>query len=228
MTANLHKQLEALWESSDSPPDVFEFLQQNNGAAGDDVLAVLLTDQNLRWKTDAPFKVEDYLGRLPELASDPDALPDMKLQLAVGEFQARQAADTELNIDEYTSRFSDISDQLRSRLSELASGDDEEKDRFTTTQTYISDQTVGDGQLGRYRLERILGEGAFGRVYLAYDEELQRQVAIKVPTAERFQKPEDAEQYLAEARTVASLNHPNIVPVHDVGRTDDGSIYVVS
>jgi len=45
---------------------------------------------------------------------------------------------------------------------------------------------------------------------------------------ERFQKPEDAEQYLAEARTVASLNHPNIVPVHDVGRTDDGSIYVVS
>lgn len=78
------------------------------------------------------------------------------------------------------------------------------------------------------RLVRVLGEGAFGRVYLGFDDELQRQIAIKVPTADRFQKPEDAEQYLAEARSVASLDHPNIVPVHDVGRTDDGSIYVVS
>ena len=75
---------------------------------------------------------------------------------------------------------------------------------------------------------RVLGEGAFGRVYLGFDEELQRQVAVKVPTAERFQKPEDADAYLAEARTVASLDHSHIVPVHDVGRTGDGSIYVVS
>ncbi|MDA1166238.1 MAG: SUMF1/EgtB/PvdO family nonheme iron enzyme, partial [Planctomycetota bacterium] len=221
---SLHQQFEALWESSDSPPDVFSFFQQHNGAADEDVLAVLLADQNLRWITDQPLKVEEYLARLPELADD----PDIKLQLAVGEFQARQAAGTEPNIDGYTSRFGDISDQLRSRLSELASGENGQEDRFIPTKTDISDQTVGYGQLGRYRLERILGEGAFGRVYLAYDEELQRQVAIKVPTAERFQKPEDAEQYLAEARTVASLDHPHIVPVHDVGRTDDGSIYVVS
>ncbi|MEO1979994.1 MAG: hypothetical protein ABGZ24_05710, partial [Fuerstiella sp.] len=44
-------------------------------------------------------------------------------------------------------------------------------------------------------------EGAFGRVCLGIDDELQRQVAIKMPTAERFQKSEDAEQYLAEVRT---------------------------
>jgi len=223
MNLDLGQQLEALWESGDSPPDVFSFLHQHNGTAGDEVLAVLLIDQNRRWKTEAPHKVEDYLERLPQLGDD----NDVKLQLAVGEYQARQAADTKPNIDEYTARFGDISDQLQSKLSELASVN-EQQARFIPTKTDISDQTVGYGQLGRYRLERILGEGAFGRVYLAYDEELQRQVAIKVPTAERFQKPEDAEQYLAEARTVASLDHPHIVPVHDVGRTDDGSIYVVS
>ena len=49
-----------------------------------------------------------------------------------------------------------------------------------------------------------------------------------MPTKTRFQKPEDAEAYLAEARTVASLDHPHIVPVYDMGRAEDGSIYVVS
>lgn len=49
-----------------------------------------------------------------------------------------------------------------------------------------------------------------------------------MPKAERFRGPEDAEAYLAEARTVAGLDHPHIVPVYDVGRTDDGSVFVVS
>jgi len=73
----------------------------------------------------------------------------------------------------------------------------------------------------RYRMIRLLGQGAFGRVYLAVDIELERQVAIKVPLAERFQGSSDADAYLAEARTVASLNHPHIVPVYDMGRTPE-------
>ena len=225
MAPTLVRQFEALWESSDAPPDVFAFLVQHDGSDADARLAVLLADQNHRWKTDAPLRVEDYLQRVPELASD----PEIKLQLAVGEFRARQNGDASPGIDEFTTRFADIGDTLRSKLTELVSGDDEEEHgRFTTTHVYITESTNGDQQIGRYRLERVLGEGAFGRVYLGFDEELQRQVAIKVPTEERFQKPEDVEQYLQEARTVASLNHPNIVPVYDTGRTDDGSIYVVS
>jgi eukaryotic-like serine/threonine-protein kinase len=79
-----------------------------------------------------------------------------------------------------------------------------------------SDQPV---QIGRYRIEKVLGEGGFGRVYLAYDDQLQRLVAVKVPRKERLSRPEDAEAYLAEARVVASLDHPNVVPVFDVGTT---------
>lgn len=100
-------------------------------------------------------------------------------------------------------------------------------DPFATV-TYINISGIGVQTKGRYRLDRILGEGAFGQVYLGFDTELQRQVAIKVPTFARFQKPEDAEAYLDEARTVAALDHPNIVSVYDMGRTEDGSIYVVS
>ena len=76
-------------------------------------------------------------------------------------------------------------------------------------------------RIGRYRVERVLGQGGFGLVYLAHDEQLQRPVAIKVPHRQLVARPEDAEAYLTEARTVASLDHPNIVPVYDVGSTDD-------
>src|SRR5215469_12492638 len=82
--------------------------------------------------------------------------------------------------------------------------------------------------IGRYRIERILGKGGFGLVYLAHDEQLQRLVAIKVPHRRLLSRPEDAQAYLREARTVANLDHPNIVPVHDVGSTDQFPCFVVS
>ncbi len=104
---------------------------------------------------------------------------------------------------------------------------DEARHEFTETHSLIK-STGATTQFGRYRLLRVLGQGAFGRVHLAFDEELQRQVAIKVPTPDRFHHPGDALRYLAEARIVATLDHPNIVPVFDVGRTADGSVYVVS
>src|SRR5262249_54757648 len=83
-------------------------------------------------------------------------------------------------------------------------------------------------QIGRYRIERVLGQGGFGLVYLAHDEQLSRPVAIKVPHAHLVAKGSDAEAYLAEARTVANLDHPSIVPVFDIGSTDRFPCYVVS
>ena len=83
-------------------------------------------------------------------------------------------------------------------------------------------------KIGRYPVIRLLGQGGFGRVYLAHDDDLNRPVAVKVPNPERVSRPEDVEAYLNEARILASLDHSHIVPVFDVGRTDDGSCYVVS
>jgi serine/threonine protein kinase len=83
-------------------------------------------------------------------------------------------------------------------------------------------------RIGRYRVERLLGRGGFGLVYLAYDDQLARSVAIKVPHAHLIVRPRDAEAYLAEARTVANLDHPNIVPVYDVGSTEQFPCFVVS
>jgi serine/threonine protein kinase/formylglycine-generating enzyme required for sulfatase activity len=84
------------------------------------------------------------------------------------------------------------------------------------------------GRIGRYRVEKVLGEGGFGRVYLAHDEQLSRPVAIKVPHARLVSQPGEAAAYLTEARTVANLDHPNIVPVYDVGTTEGCPCFVVS
>jgi len=83
-------------------------------------------------------------------------------------------------------------------------------------------------RIGRYRVEKVLGQGGFGLVYLAHDEQLHRLVAIKVPHTRLVARAANAEAYLAEARTVAGLDHPNIVPVYDVGSTEDCPCYVVS
>jgi eukaryotic-like serine/threonine-protein kinase len=75
----------------------------------------------------------------------------------------------------------------------------------------------------RYRIEGLIAEGGHGQVFRAFDEELQRLVAIKI--ARRRDVPDD--DLLEEARRVARLRHPGIVAVHDIGR-HEGMFFIVS
>jgi serine/threonine protein kinase len=83
-------------------------------------------------------------------------------------------------------------------------------------------------RIGRYRVQSLLGQGGFGLVFLAVDEQLKRRVAIKVPHQKLVNRPEAAEAYLHEARTVAGLDHPHIVPVYDAGSAESFPFFVVS
>src|SRR5580704_8449386 len=83
-------------------------------------------------------------------------------------------------------------------------------------------------RIGRFRIEQILGSGGFATVYLGHDEDLERRVAIKVSCSNRIAEEADAARYLTEARIVAGLDHAAIVPVFEVGRTDDGTCFIVS
>ncbi|MBU6239933.1 MAG: serine/threonine protein kinase, partial [Planctomycetes bacterium] len=80
---------------------------------------------------------------------------------------------------------------------------------------------------GRYRVVSMLGQGGFGAVYRAVDDQLERDVAIKV-TLGSLLDPSMRKGFLTEARIVAALDHPNIVPVYDVGQTESGDFFVVS
>lgn len=74
-------------------------------------------------------------------------------------------------------------------------------------------------KLGRFELIEAVGRGAFGTVYRALDTELHRTVAIKVPRSGRLMNDEDEDRFVREARSVANLHHPGIVPVYEVGRS---------
>lgn len=80
---------------------------------------------------------------------------------------------------------------------------------------------------GRYSLERELGRGGMGIVFLARDVALDRPVAIKLLPPKLAAIPELRERFLREARTAANLSHPNIVPIHAVEERDDIVYFVM-
>lgn len=91
----------------------------------------------------------------------------------------------------------------------------------------ISDATLDNGQFlaGQYEIERMIGSGGMGDVYLARDTRLNRKVAIKLLP---FVSANNLDRVLNEAQIVSALNHPNILTLHDIGSTENGDRFIVS
>ena len=81
---------------------------------------------------------------------------------------------------------------------------------------------------GRYSIDRELGRGGMGIVYLAREVHLDRPVAIKLLPPERAQEQEIRERFLREARIAARLSHPNIIPIHAVDERNGFVYYVMA
>ena len=74
-------------------------------------------------------------------------------------------------------------------------------------------------ELAGYRLEDLLGRGGMGVVYRGYDLALDRNVALKLLAPHLADDISFRERFLRESRLAASLEHPNVVPIHDAGET---------
>jgi eukaryotic-like serine/threonine-protein kinase len=82
-------------------------------------------------------------------------------------------------------------------------------------------------KLGHYEVQSKIGEGGMGEVYRARDTRLDRTVAVKVLPPHLSNQPELRERFEREARTISSLNHPNICTLFDVGRQDETEFLVM-
>jgi serine/threonine-protein kinase len=85
----------------------------------------------------------------------------------------------------------------------------------------------GLSRIGKFQLLEPLGSGAFGNVYRAWDSELERVVALKVPRASGRGREQELERFVKEARSAARLQHPGIVALYEAGQID-GTCYIAS
>lgn len=91
-------------------------------------------------------------------------------------------------------------------------------------------QAVGDKQhqqIDRYIIRRVLGTGAMGSVYAAWDPKLCREVALKVVPSRLSGESKGRERFQREARAIAAVRHPNIVEIYDYSGTDSEYLYLV-
>src|SRR5277367_2960594 len=79
-------------------------------------------------------------------------------------------------------------------------------------------------KLGPYEIQSAIGAGGMGEVYRARDTRLERTVAIKILPPHLSGSPEARQRFEREARTISSLNHPNICTLHDVGNEGETKI----
>src|SRR4029453_1538885 len=94
-----------------------------------------------------------------------------------------------------------------------------ERGRTVTTDSRVGTEIAG------YRIESVLGRGGMGVVYVARPPRLDRTVALKVVSPELAEDPKFRDRFVRESKLAASLEHPNIVPIHDAGE-EDGVLYL--
>ncbi|MEQ1764830.1 MAG: protein kinase [Pyrinomonadaceae bacterium] len=131
-------------------------------------------------------------------------------------------------IDFVTTR-AGVDTDLRDQVLELLKAQGQADDFLNDSAMHIAAKAMADDQtevsafafinkkIAHFKIERLLGAGGMGEVYLAFDEKLNRKVALKILPSEYISNDERVKRFELEARAIAKLNHPGIVTVYDVG-----------
>ncbi|WP_455205265.1 protein kinase domain-containing protein [Kaarinaea lacus] len=145
------------------------------------------------------------------------------------EFERRRQFHQAVSVYDYIAKkdegYKDIQDRRARHMSETNNSLLISSINPSTATLVIDHPNVARPVLGRYQVERILGQGAMGTVYLGSDPKIGRTVAIKtLPLSEEFEERQLDEvrgRFFREAETAGRLNHPNIVTIFDVGEEHD-------
>jgi len=193
------------WES-ESTPDPSNFLPPSGALRKVVLVEIIKYDLERRWAGDAePLFLEDYMDQFPELA--PTGIP---LDLIYEEFHVKKNAGIEVDVEEYVDRFPEQQEAVRRILQPDAQTHSIALTNPTCRAT-LNQLKAGD-ECEDFDLIRTLGEGSFGKVFLARQRSMERLVALKI-SADRGM----------EAQTLARFDHDYIVRVYDQRTWNDGS-----
>ncbi len=167
------------------------------------VVADLLADRRRRWNDGDRVTAEQYLSEHPEL----DATPEYAIDLVYSEYLMREQLGERPQADEYLARFPRFAAQLSRQ--------------FALHHELEVAPAAALSRLGRFEIKERIGVGGFGTVYRAFDPQLGRDVALKVPHP-HMMTAAHRDRFLREARAAAQLQHANLVAVYDSGATAHG------
>ena len=227
--------------SAEKSRDEQEFASDETVASVD--LQQIVADQRRRCAQGKPFAAEQYLDHNPSLAADADAA----LDIIYNEKLLRQGAGETPSLDEFIRRFPQFAKQLQTlfeveqwigdddpmAVSELLTenGRDERKPDRTQTMNMpsASADVLADGaadhESSRYHVLRSHARGGLGEVFVAQDEELGREVALKEIRTQHADDPINRARFLQEAEITGRLEHPGIVPIYGLNTYKDGRPY---
>jgi serine/threonine protein kinase len=176
-------------------------------------------DLQRQWQHGHQVSLESYLARFPELGSP----AEVSAELIQADYEVRRQFGAPAALEGYMQRFPHQAAALAGLLAPTSSTGS----RGLASGALELPATRPDlpEQFGRYRIIRRLGQGGMGSVYLAEDTQLRRPVALKVASFGTEDSAEARQRLLAEARAAATLDHPYLCPVHDVGEID-GRLYL--
>ncbi|MEZ6134954.1 MAG: serine/threonine-protein kinase [Pirellulaceae bacterium] len=206
------------------------YFLDRSAAPPSDLEEFVHADQQQCWEAGTARIVEEYVSRFPQLGEDHEVL----LDLVYHEYLLRKGQDSNLGTDEFIIRFPDLARQFLQQVALHQAFDEAHQDqdqldlihhdhRLTNTIFENELPTIAE----RYRLETSLGAGGMGEVYSAWDTELERHVAIKLPKLDTNCGEQHKERIIREARALAKLNHPGICPIYDFGHHNSSCFIVM-
>ena len=184
-------------------------------------------DLERQWQNGRRVSLESYLKDFPELGG----VGDVSVDLIQAEYEVRRQFGVPATLENYSRRFPGQFDDFcrlsgqggsspsrRSASARNPSAPGSSRSASARRPAYPARELPW--QFGRYRIIRGLGRGGMGSVYLAEDTELGRRVALKVAHVEADESLEARERFTRQARAAATLDHPYLCPVYDLGSID--------
>jgi tRNA A-37 threonylcarbamoyl transferase component Bud32 len=230
---------ERLWLLG-GPCEIAAFLDRPPASRGQQrcrlLVELICIDLEFRWKNQPADQgslerrlLESYAADFPELGP----LADLPLELIGEEYRVRCRFGDRPTHSEFLTRFPTKQEQLEAELHRIDRELREELAALRVIPLLPAVRTPTHQALDipslSYRdilLRRMIGSGRMGKVYEAWQHSGRRVVAVKFLRKSFLHQPEIVERFIAEARIIARLRHPNIVGIHGLGRTPGGAYFI--
>lgn len=201
-------------------PEIQQFLDSQVGNDAEFLSELVHTELELRLRNGESVRVEYYLDQFPELADDPAVLRE----LIRTEYNTRRNFDPACRLEEFIVRFPDLRQSLIDEFLNLSVDARQTDTVIKQVRGSIAIAPASHSETAnRFRKQKLHEQGGLGNVWIAEDNEFEREVALKEIKSKYANSQPHHARFARESKIMGSLEHPGIVPVYGQGHSLDGT-----